>query len=93
MSKELLLDILNNRFTHRIVVYVVCGMTLLVCFVTICSIFKTRRDILDRIDQAVAGSGQGAIRLAEREPFVPNLSSARAGIKPSDRLRALQEQD
>ena len=95
--ESLLGEALVDYHMDRITLYVVCFMTLFVCFMTVLGMNKKGNDIITRIDQV---ANQNNLMMPEREPLRSNhMSSLRNmpvfsfpdGMSPPLDIKVLQQ--
>ena len=97
--QTLLGEALGDHHMDRITLYVVCFMTLFVCFMTVLGKNNIGNDIITRIDQV---ANQSNIMMPEREPLRSNHMSSLSnmptfsfpdGMSPPLGIKAIQQQN
>ena len=76
-ESRLILDDLDlDHYYDRLVIYIMCGMTLCICMLTVTLSCKMRQDSIERIDTVMRETGINAIVRADQpsegEPLICN---------------------
>merc|ERR1712082_13692 len=94
-AKFVLEDLGLDHFYDRLVIFVMCGITLVMCVITVLMSCKMRLDILQRVDTVMRETGVNGIVRTDQpsDDSVPLMSSYRTVPRIRPRRHGLTDEN